>query len=195
MVPVLAALVGYVANGVGSALLAALVGIVGWLVLVGVASIVVAPNEVDQKTRAERDDAARERDRALALLDRRAVIAAGLEEFRVRLDEGNVLARSLKHVPVINAAPLVERNAARAAQRIEYRDHVRAWNAACRATVRTYLPHREPLMDRPLATLDKAGWQALLAHEVATKIQWMSDIQRELEAQSISSAISSQLQT
>jgi squalene cyclase len=77
---------------------------------------------------------------------------------------------------------------------------VSAWNVACRTTVSTYLPHLDWKLDQAIPPApDWPGrpprWVVTLHNEVATKVSWMGELQRELHAQSSSAAISSQVQT
>lgn len=144
-------------------------------------------------------DGRAENRRLSAHLDHRAQVASGLSEFRARLDEGNALARKIATWPPIigEGEGIAQRDSAQQRyqeRKDEYIRSVREWNATCVKTLEAYLPHRTPYIERPLvrgpvpAGIDP--WRHKLQEEVAQKINWLSDLQRELEAQSNRAAIS-----
>ena len=191
----LTAVISYV--GTGDLVLAAIGGAIGWGFVVMVASVVMAPADEDQRIRVLRDQAAAERDRTLAALDRRKATAGGLDAFALRIAEGTDIARSLRRWPQPSVPPS-ERNAVRQEQKAGFTREVREWNGRCRETVGIYLPHRVPDLDRPvppgreLGSVHPGGG---LHHEVVVKIEWMREMRAALEVQSINAAILSHDQT
>lgn len=125
-----------------------------------------------------------------AALDDRANIAAALQEFRARLDEGNELFRTLP--PVLHpkgVQPPSEDDSEAWAKAIG------DWNTACRETVDTHLTHRAPVMDAPVKRTEPiahprlVAWAHALREEVEQKIDRMIVLQGEL-GQSRRAAIS-----
>lgn len=187
---VIGALVGYVnANSVGAAVLSGLAG-VGLMVIVIVAwSALNAPRDVDATVRADRDRIVVERDHALIRLDQRQLVGAGLAEFRLRLIEGNDLAREIRHWRLDLTLEATFRN--------QVTGRVKQWNVDCRTTVSTYLQHRDWKLDQHLPAPQvwdrrwgsPPSWVLSLHNEVTTKVRWMGELQLELEGQPIGPAI------
>jgi hypothetical protein len=163
----------------------AFAGYLALATIVVAVSLASAPAELDARVRTQRDDAGKALTDMLGKAALQADLAAGLDAFRHRLEEGNQLAKALNdRMPRVE---LSERVAARASWKADREASVRAWKVACRDTARAYLPHRAPLFDSPLPTLPRAPgsgepWLLSLRAEVQERIHRVAELQRELES-------------
>lgn len=130
-----------------------------------------------------------------ALLDDRARVAAALDEFQTRLDEGNDVLRAINRWKPPPSRSSAERDVWAAERIAEYTKAVGDWNTACFETVSGHLTHRRWFMRKPCdysqVRSSPVPRQVLrLRAEVNQKIDRMDGLQRELQDQSKRAAIS-----